>query len=412
MASPKRCPAAISPRSHERRQQRAAAPWGKRSSIEHCARPRFRELRFRRSDPPASLTGRVMVNLTGLSCDESWTLPGVPNVTVNLLNANNQIVATTVTDANGNYAFNNLLPGAKYSVQEILPTGYYAEDATPGDAGGTATDAEDIVGLSLAHRAGIDVLRLLHRAAGQPDRPGDDQRLGPKLRRSLDITRRAECDRQFAQRQQSNCGHHGDGRQRRLRFQWFETRRFLQRSRNRPGALLCRGCRARRCRRHRDRCRGYCRPHAYAGSGVDVLRLLHHAAGQLDGAGDGQPDRAQLRRELDIARRPQRDGQSTQRKQSDCRHHCDRRRRRLRLQQLDARPIQHPGDPAGELFRRRRDARRCRWHEVRRARYHWADAHPGPGGHVLRLLRHAASVDLGHCVPGRPADSNRAGPNR
>ena len=33
---------------------------------------------------PASLTGRVMVNLTGETCDESWTLPGVPNVTVNL----------------------------------------------------------------------------------------------------------------------------------------------------------------------------------------------------------------------------------------------------------------------------------------------------------------------------------------
>ena len=99
---------------------------------------------------PASLTGRVMVNLTGEDCDESWTLPGVPNVTVNLLNANNQIVATTVTDANGNYAFNNLVPGVKYSVQEILPANYYAESATPGDAGGTATDAEDIVGLTLA----------------------------------------------------------------------------------------------------------------------------------------------------------------------------------------------------------------------------------------------------------------------
>ena len=66
-----------------------------------------------------------------------------------LLNANNQIVATTVTDANGNYAFKDLIPGVKYSVQEILPPNYYAEDATPGDAGGTATDAEDIVGLTL-----------------------------------------------------------------------------------------------------------------------------------------------------------------------------------------------------------------------------------------------------------------------
>ncbi len=72
----------------------------------------------------------------------------MPNVTVNLLNADQPNVATTkLPDANGNYAFDNLLPGVKYSVQEILPANYYAEDATPGDAGGTATDAEDIVGL-------------------------------------------------------------------------------------------------------------------------------------------------------------------------------------------------------------------------------------------------------------------------
>ncbi len=51
--------------------------------------------------PPASLTGRVMINNTGLDCNDSYTLPGVPSVTVNLLNANGQIVATTVTDASG-----------------------------------------------------------------------------------------------------------------------------------------------------------------------------------------------------------------------------------------------------------------------------------------------------------------------
>ena len=98
--------------------------------------------------PPASLTGRVMVNLTGLDCDEAWTLPGVPNVTVNLLNGNRQIVATTVTDSDGDYAFNNLMPG-QYSVQELPPASYFAEDATPGDAGGTTADSEDIVGLTL-----------------------------------------------------------------------------------------------------------------------------------------------------------------------------------------------------------------------------------------------------------------------
>ena len=68
--------------------------------------------------PPASLTGRVMVNPTGLDCDECWTLPACPNVTVNLLNASDQIVATTVTDSDGDYAFNNLMPG-QYNIQEV-----------------------------------------------------------------------------------------------------------------------------------------------------------------------------------------------------------------------------------------------------------------------------------------------------
>ena len=100
--------------------------------------------------PPASLTGRVMINNTGLACDETYTLPGVANVTVNLLNGSGQIVATTVTDSDGDYAFKNLQPGVAYSVQEILPPHYFAEAAVPGDAGGTASDAEDIVGLNLA----------------------------------------------------------------------------------------------------------------------------------------------------------------------------------------------------------------------------------------------------------------------
>ncbi len=102
--------------------------------------------------PPASLTGRVMINHDWARIGTQRNrgrLPGVPNVTVNLLNSSNQIVATTVTDADGDYAFNNLMPG-QYSLQELPPASYFAEDATAGDAGGTTTDAEDIVGATLA----------------------------------------------------------------------------------------------------------------------------------------------------------------------------------------------------------------------------------------------------------------------
>ena len=47
-----------------------------------------------------------------------------------------KIVATTVTDSDGDYAFKNLMPG-QYSIQELPPASYFAEDATAGDAGGT-----------------------------------------------------------------------------------------------------------------------------------------------------------------------------------------------------------------------------------------------------------------------------------
>ena len=51
---------------------------------------------------PASLTGKVMVSNTP-DCAGQWTLPGVAGVTVNLIDSGGSIVATTKTDANGNY---------------------------------------------------------------------------------------------------------------------------------------------------------------------------------------------------------------------------------------------------------------------------------------------------------------------
>jgi serine-aspartate repeat-containing protein C/D/E len=98
-------------------------------------------------EPPASLTGKVMVSNTP-DCAGQYTLPGVAGVTVELLNTANQIVATTVTDSNGNYAFNNLRPG-NYTVADIQPAGFFAVAAAPGDAGGTVADLNDITGVTL-----------------------------------------------------------------------------------------------------------------------------------------------------------------------------------------------------------------------------------------------------------------------
>jgi protocatechuate 3,4-dioxygenase beta subunit len=74
--------------------------------------------------------------------------PGVAGVTVELLDASGTVIATTVTDANGNYLFPNLAAGT-YQVQfSNLPQGYTftSQDATGGtgaNAGIGGTDDSD-----------------------------------------------------------------------------------------------------------------------------------------------------------------------------------------------------------------------------------------------------------------------------
>ena len=67
--------------------------------------------------------------------------PGVPGVTVSLLNASSIVIATTVTDANGNYRFVNLTDGA-YSVKfSNLPAGFVF---SPKDLGGNDNTDSDV----------------------------------------------------------------------------------------------------------------------------------------------------------------------------------------------------------------------------------------------------------------------------
>ena len=76
------------------------------------------------------------------------TEQGVPGVTVSLLNASNTIIATTVTDANGNYRFVNLAD-ATYSVKfSNLPAGFVF---SPKDLGGNDnldSDADPVTGVT------------------------------------------------------------------------------------------------------------------------------------------------------------------------------------------------------------------------------------------------------------------------
>ncbi len=68
---------------------------------------------------------------------------GIAGVTVNLLNAAGTVIATTTTDANGNYNFPNVVPGT-YSVTFTTPAGYSPTGSNLG--GNDNTDSDPIGG--------------------------------------------------------------------------------------------------------------------------------------------------------------------------------------------------------------------------------------------------------------------------
>ncbi len=63
---------------------------------------------------------------------------GLPDVELQLLDVNGNIVGRTRTDANGNYAFTGLRPGT-YSVREFTPDGFLDGEETVGTVNGRAT---------------------------------------------------------------------------------------------------------------------------------------------------------------------------------------------------------------------------------------------------------------------------------
>ncbi|TWT48540.1 SdrD B-like domain-containing protein [Botrimarina hoheduenensis] len=84
---------------------------------------------------PGSLSGHVW-SVTDGDCDGLGTDVALANVTIELVNATGVVIATTLTDANGFYRFDNLRPG-QYGVQQIQPEGYFNGDVSFPIGGGS-----------------------------------------------------------------------------------------------------------------------------------------------------------------------------------------------------------------------------------------------------------------------------------
>ncbi len=94
---------------------------------------------------PVSLSGYVYVDANNNGIRESGETP-LDGVTVELFDANgNPTGQTAVTDADGFYEFDTLMPGT-YSVVETQPTGYLDGRDTAGNLGGVAQNPGDRIG--------------------------------------------------------------------------------------------------------------------------------------------------------------------------------------------------------------------------------------------------------------------------
>jgi len=110
---------------------------------------------------PASIAGRVLLDSNGNNAADPGE-PPLAGVTVWLLDAEGNRVASTTTDAAGRYQFVNLRPGT-YGVDEIQPFGYYDGADKVGTAGGTQVANDRITGAVLGsgtEATGYDFLEI------------------------------------------------------------------------------------------------------------------------------------------------------------------------------------------------------------------------------------------------------------
>ena len=104
---------------------------------------------------PASISGRVWNDVNGDCIYEPETDLPLAGVVIDLRNQQGQVVATTTTDVQGDYEFDDLEPGV-YSVFEHQPAGYDEGMDMVGTVGGV-TDGEN---------GGVDLLSNITLASG------------------------------------------------------------------------------------------------------------------------------------------------------------------------------------------------------------------------------------------------------
>jgi len=86
-------------------------------------------LNFGNVVPQENLSGQVYNDLNGDGSNDGGTDPGLAGWTINLLNSDGGVVATTTSDASGNYTFMNE-PIQQYTVQEVVLSGWHITQPT------------------------------------------------------------------------------------------------------------------------------------------------------------------------------------------------------------------------------------------------------------------------------------------
>jgi protocatechuate 3,4-dioxygenase beta subunit len=96
---------------------------------------------------PVSVAGRVFADTNG-DCTYQEGEAGIAGVSVQLLDAGGNLIATRQTDSQGRYKFDNLPPGT-YTIRELQPGGFFDGGESAGSHGGDDSVNDQVSGIGL-----------------------------------------------------------------------------------------------------------------------------------------------------------------------------------------------------------------------------------------------------------------------